>query len=65
MKYSKLYDTISSYIDLEDLDSLYSISHKWHSFGRKLLESALIEKEARVILPFFFIGFYHCRCFAV
>lgn len=32
-----------------NLDKLYSISNKWHTFGRKLLESALIEKEERVI----------------
>lgn len=32
-----------------DLDYLYSIDYKWHSFGRKLLESALVEKEERII----------------
>lgn len=37
------------WITKADLENLYSISYKWHSFGRKLLESALIEKEERVI----------------
>lgn len=37
------------WITKEDLDKLYSMSYKWHSFGRKLLEHALIEKEERVI----------------
>lgn len=37
------------WIKKQDLEKLYSISYKWHSFGRKLLESALIEKEERVI----------------
>lgn len=37
------------WISKTDLENLYSISYKWHSFGRKLLESALIEKEERVI----------------
>lgn len=36
-------------ISKSDLENLYSINYKWHSFGRKLLESALIEKEERVI----------------
>lgn len=36
-------------ITKQDLENLYSINHKWHTFGRKLLESALIEKEERVI----------------
>lgn len=33
----------------DDLENLYSISYKWHSFGRKLLKSSLIEKDERVI----------------
>lgn len=37
------------WITRDDLENLYSISHKWHSFGRKLLETSLIEKEERVI----------------
>lgn len=37
------------WISKDDLDKLYSTSHKWHSFGRKLLEDALVEKEERII----------------
>lgn len=37
------------WVSKADLENLYSISYKWHSFGRKLLEGALIEKEERVI----------------
>ncbi len=37
------------WVSKADMDNLYSTSYKWHSFGRKLLESALIEKEERVI----------------
>lgn len=37
------------WVSKADMESLYSKSYKWHSFGRKLLESALIEKEERVI----------------
>lgn len=37
------------WITKEGLDNLYSVSNKWHSFGRKVLESALIEKEERII----------------
>ncbi|WP_165045276.1 Crp/Fnr family transcriptional regulator [Dysgonomonas sp. ZJ709] len=37
------------YISKADLEKLYTTSYKWHSFGRKLMESALIEKEERVI----------------
>ncbi|MGE4307775.1 Crp/Fnr family transcriptional regulator [Bacteroides sp.] len=32
-----------------DLEYLYSTSPKWQSFGRKLMESFLIEKEERII----------------
>lgn len=37
------------YISKSDLESLYSTSRKWQSFGRKLMESFLIEKEERII----------------
>lgn len=37
------------YISKTDLEELYSINHKWHILVRKLLESALIEKEERII----------------
>ncbi|SHE39971.1 Crp/Fnr family transcriptional regulator [Dysgonomonas macrotermitis] len=37
------------WITKSDLEKLYSTSYEWHNFGRKLLESALIEKEERVI----------------
>lgn len=37
------------YISRSDLDSLYSTSPEWQSFGRKLMESFLIEKEERII----------------
>lgn len=37
------------WITEKDLENLYSVSYKWHSFGRKLLKDALIEKEERVI----------------
>lgn len=32
-----------------DLEKLYSTNNKWQSFGRKLMESFLIEKEERII----------------
>lgn len=37
------------YISKDDLEKLYSISHKWQNFGRRLMESFLIEKEERII----------------
>lgn len=37
------------YISKDDLDKLYSTSQKWQYFGRKLMESFLIEKEQRII----------------
>ncbi|MDU1892173.1 MAG: Crp/Fnr family transcriptional regulator [Dysgonomonas sp.] len=37
------------YISRTDLEKLYSTGYKWHSFGRKLMEGALIEKEERII----------------
>ena len=37
------------YISKLDLEKLYSINCKWEGFGRKLMESFLIEKEERII----------------
>lgn len=37
------------YISKSDLDKLYSTNQKWQYFGRKLMESFLIEKEQRII----------------
>lgn len=37
------------YITKQDLEKLYSTNDKWQSFGRKLMESFLIEKEERII----------------
>lgn len=37
------------HISKTDLEELYSIDHKWNILVRKLLESALIEKEERII----------------
>ena len=37
------------YISKPDLEKLYSTNLKWQSFGRKLMESFLIEKEERII----------------
>lgn len=37
------------YITRTDLEKLYSTSYKWQTFGRKLMESFLIEKEERII----------------
>jgi len=37
------------YISKSDLEKLYSTNYKWQSFGRKLMESFLIEKEERII----------------
>ena len=37
------------YITKEDLDRLYSSGYKWHDLGMKIMESALIEKEERII----------------
>lgn len=37
------------YITREDLEKLYSTNNKWQSFGRKLMECFLIEKEERII----------------
>lgn len=37
------------YITKIDLEKLYTINYKWHSFGRKFMENALIEKEERII----------------
>jgi len=36
-------------ISKADLEKLYSTNYKWQSFGRKLMESFLIEKEERII----------------
>ncbi|MDI6401765.1 Crp/Fnr family transcriptional regulator [Balneolaceae bacterium ANBcel3] len=36
-------------ISNSDLEKLYSTSQKWQYFGRKLMESFLIEKEQRII----------------
>ena len=36
-------------ISKNDLEKLYSTSQKWQYFGRKLMESFLIEKEQRII----------------
>ena len=36
-------------ITRSNLDKLYATNSKWQSFGRKLMEVALIEKEERVI----------------
>jgi len=36
-------------ITKDDLEKLYSIDHKWQVFGRKLMESFLIEKEERIL----------------
>lgn len=37
------------YISKDDLERLYATSQKWQYFGRKLMESFLIEKEQRII----------------
>jgi len=37
------------YISKSDLEKLYSTNMKWQNFGRKLMESFLIEKEERII----------------
>lgn len=37
------------YISKPDLEKLYATNHKWQYFGRKLMESFLIEKEQRII----------------
>lgn len=37
------------YISKPDLEKLYSTNDKWQGFGRKLMESFLIEKEERII----------------
>lgn len=37
------------FISRTDLDKLYVAGHKWQEFGRKLMESFLIEKEERII----------------
>ena len=37
------------YITKSDLEKLYSTNQKWQYFGRKLMESFLIEKEQRII----------------
>lgn len=37
------------YITKTDLDRLYATNEKWQCFGRKLIESFLIEKEERII----------------
>ncbi|MDR0231007.1 MAG: Crp/Fnr family transcriptional regulator [Dysgonamonadaceae bacterium] len=37
------------YISKSDLEKLYSTDCKWQTFGRKLMESFLIEKEERII----------------
>jgi len=37
------------YISIADLEKMYSTSQKWQYFGRKLMESFLIEKEQRII----------------
>ena len=37
------------YITRSDLEKLYSTNNKWQYFGRKLMESFLIEKEERII----------------
>ena len=37
------------YISKPDLEKLYSTNNKWQHFGRKLMESFLIEKEERII----------------
>lgn len=37
------------YISKSDLEKLYSTNQKWQYFGRKLMESFLIEKEQRII----------------
>lgn len=37
------------FISKNDLEKLYSTSQKWQYFGRKLMESFLIEKEQRII----------------
>ena len=37
------------YISKIDLEKLYSTNCKWERFGRKLMESFLIEKEERII----------------
>lgn len=36
-------------ISKNDLEKLYSTNQKWQYFGRKLMESFLIEKEERII----------------
>lgn len=37
------------YISRSDLEKLYATNDKWQGFGRKLMESFLIEKEERII----------------
>ena len=37
------------YISRSDLEKLFSINQAWQSFGRKMMESFLIEKEERII----------------
>lgn len=37
------------YISKENLERLFSTNQKWQYFGRKLMESFLIEKEQRII----------------
>lgn len=37
------------YISKSDLEKLFSTNQKWQYFGRKLMESFLIEKEQRII----------------
>ena len=37
------------YITKDDLARLYSLDYKWHYLGMKITESALIEKEERII----------------
>jgi CRP-like cAMP-binding protein len=36
-------------ISNSDLEKLYATDYKWQNFGRKLMESFLIEKEERII----------------
>jgi CRP/FNR family transcriptional regulator, anaerobic regulatory protein len=37
------------FITIDDLEELYSANQQWQYFGRKLMESFLIEKEQRII----------------
>lgn len=37
------------YITKTDLEKLYSTNQKWQYFGRKLMESFLVEKEQKII----------------